>query len=402
MAEQVRNLLIGVFLIGAIILAVWLVLFLHPSVGNKGRTLYVEFTNVEKIGEGSRVTFAGKPVGEVVSVEPIRDGRLQRADRYGHLYAYTVTLAIDSSVEVYDTDEISIVTSGLFGERRINIDPMEPPPGVKPQPIGDRVIYAKSSDQMQDLLSELVGAADQMKETFALLGNFIEENGDVLGDAFLSLKEAFDAIQVSFDEINKTELVLNIKDALLGFTDLMDNLNKNIEQLEEEGFFTHLTNTFDNLSTTSEKAGDLADHLSLLTGNLNEGKGTVGKLFTDEALYQHTLALLCRGEELINDVNRYGFLFNTNNKWKRKEERRACMLRTRRPPPLACEVERLRTSLQALICSLQQEEKAHGPSAESQKALESLRKALEGLNRYSSASMGSCCTPHRQQARKGK
>ena len=119
MLDQTKNLLIGLFVLVATTIFIYILLFLHPSVGDEGQTLRVRFSNIDKVGVGTRVLFAGHPVGEVVSIQEVESAREQRHLHNGYVYIYELVLQIDTSVEVYTTDEISIRTSGLLGEKSI-------------------------------------------------------------------------------------------------------------------------------------------------------------------------------------------------------------------------------------------------------------------------------------------
>ena len=123
---------LGLFIIVAIGLAAWLILFLKPSVGDGKVVLTVRFSNIEKISEGSLVTFAGRQVGYVKRIKTIADPRKAPADVNGTLYIYELTLKVDSSVKVYLYDEIIFATAGLLGEKSIAIIPKGPPPGALP------------------------------------------------------------------------------------------------------------------------------------------------------------------------------------------------------------------------------------------------------------------------------
>src|SRR3990167_9348041 len=137
MGEQTKNMLIGLFVIVACVTIVWLIMFLKPSVGDGKQTLYVRFANINQINVGTRVLFAGKPIGEVVAIQEINDARKKPlSDVLGEIYYFQLVLKIDSSVHVYDTDEITVQTSGLLGEKSIAIIPKVPPKGVTPKLVG--------------------------------------------------------------------------------------------------------------------------------------------------------------------------------------------------------------------------------------------------------------------------
>lgn len=123
MILNIRNLLIGAFLVGAICLTVWMILFLKPSIGNGEKTLVVRFSNINKIGVGTRVTFAGKPIGEVTEVDEIVNARDEPTDSLGRIFFYQLVIKYDSSISVYTCDEILVQTSGLLGKNRSQSSP---------------------------------------------------------------------------------------------------------------------------------------------------------------------------------------------------------------------------------------------------------------------------------------
>jgi phospholipid/cholesterol/gamma-HCH transport system substrate-binding protein len=124
MGEKTKNLMIGIFVLSACALIIWFIMFLKPSVGDGKKTYYIRFSNINKINVGSRVTFAGKPVGEVVEIREIYQARDHAtADKLDRIYFFELVLKVDSTVNIYDTDEVALQTSGLLGERSVAIIP---------------------------------------------------------------------------------------------------------------------------------------------------------------------------------------------------------------------------------------------------------------------------------------
>ena len=68
MGEKTKDLLIGLFILGSIALIISIIMFLKPTVGDGKEILYVRFSNINKIAIGTRVTYAGMPVGEVIAI----------------------------------------------------------------------------------------------------------------------------------------------------------------------------------------------------------------------------------------------------------------------------------------------------------------------------------------------
>ena len=68
MTDKSKNILIGLFVLMSIIIIIATVLFLQPSIGDGKKTLNVRFSNISGIHIGTRVTLAGKPIGEVEKI----------------------------------------------------------------------------------------------------------------------------------------------------------------------------------------------------------------------------------------------------------------------------------------------------------------------------------------------
>ena len=248
LGEQTKNMLIGAFIIVACALFVSFILFLRPSVGDEGQTVTLRFSDINNVGVGTRVLFAGRPVGEVVAIEEIPDGRKQPVDEIGRVYTYQLKIKIDSGVKIYDTDEVTIQTSGLLGEKSIGIIPKAAPPGVKPKLITKEPIYADSVDPLENALVQISDVATEVERAFRLAADWLEENDQ-----------------------NMTKIMKNIK---------------------------------------------------VITTNLSEGKGVLGKLINDDDLYIRFSAIMSKVDITLDDINHYGLLFHSNKGWQRTRLKR--------------------------------------------------------------------------------
>ncbi len=313
MGEQTKNMLIGVFVIAACAVIIWLILFLKPTVGNAKETLYVRFSNVNQINIGTRVLFAGKPVGEVFAIEPIPNARLKPiADVIGEIYYYQLVLKVDSSVKVYDTDEVTIQTSGLLGEKSIAIIPKVPPKGVVPRLIYDgQPIYAESVDPLERAFTEISNLASDMQKTFQQLSCWIQNNGEDMGDAVRSFGGAMDEIQCAVHTINQEGILGDAKTALNQFTTTLHDVHDAITQLKQGEVFVNAGCMIKNLKSASH-------NIQLITEEIADGKGTLGKLVTDENFYLHLNSVLSKIDTLMSDINNYGLLFYQNKSWQRQ------------------------------------------------------------------------------------
>ncbi|MCB1080653.1 MAG: MCE family protein [Chlamydiia bacterium] len=369
MVDYMKNMLIGLFVVVACALIVGIILFLEPSVGDGKETLVVRFSNINGLSVGTRVMFAGKPVGEVVEIQQIPGARAKpTTDELGQVYFYQLILKIDSSVKVYNTDEITVQTSGLLGEKSIAIIPRSPPKGVKPTLISAKTpIYAESVDPLESAFNELGQLSDKVEETLDKIIAWIDQNGHELGAAIRSFDDAMTEASIALAHVNQTHLVEEVKEGVQNFSLAMKDVHYSLEQMTEDDVFTNLGITLKN----AKKASFAFDHLMQTTA---DGRGTLGKLFVDDDTYLRVTAILSKLDTLMNDVNHYGVFFNLNKEWQRTRIKQATALNALNSPEafrsyFNQEVDLINTSMSRLSMLVDRAEN----SPESEKIFESKR-----------------------------
>jgi phospholipid/cholesterol/gamma-HCH transport system substrate-binding protein len=325
MGEQQKNLLIGIFVIVACAAIVSIILFLKPSVGDGEKTLYVRFSNINKITVGTRVTYAGRPVGEVVAIDEIYQAREQPVDSLGRYYFYQLELKVDSSVQVYNTDEISLQTSGLLGEKSVAIIPKKPPKGVVPKLIKHQPIYANSVDPIENTFQQLGELADKMDITIDEITKWIQKNGPHVADSIKHFGDAMLTADIVMQKINQQQLVEEIKQSVVNFSNAIESVQRTIDELKQGEVFTNMTKVMNNLDSTTMS-------VAKITKDVAEGKGTIGKFVASDEMYLRVTALMTKIDTLMNDINHYGVLFNLNKGWQRLRTQRASQLNALQTP----------------------------------------------------------------------
>lgn len=323
MTEQLKNFIIGIFVIGALAVVAFILLFLHPFTGDERQLLHVRFADIDKVNIGTRVSFAGKPVGEIIAIREIDEGRKGPKDQYGHIYAYELTLAVDSKLEVFNTDQIALRTSGLLGERSVAITPFAPKEGQTPKRIGPHErVYAFETGSVESTLVEFKEVADRL---------------DVV----------LDEISDALEEIRKEELFKKVAETAQNLSEITaainqpDELSAIIRNFQE--FTAHLATRLPaSWDTIDEALGSLnvsTEHILNATGTVDrivnrvaEGKGTAGKILVDEELYLRLTSLLNKGEVVMNDINHYGLLYQLDKGWQRVRARRINLLEQLKTP----------------------------------------------------------------------
>ncbi|MES2344792.1 MAG: MlaD family protein [Chlamydiota bacterium] len=339
MREQIKNMLVGVFVLGACALLVSLIMFLKPNVGDGKQTIYVRFTNINNINVGTRVLFAGKAVGEVEAIEVIKDAREQKTDSQNQVYYYQLTLEIDSSVKVYTTDQISLETSGLLGEKSVSIIPRKPPKGITPKLITTQPAYGNSIDPIQSAFHELSTLASTMEGTFDEVTLWIQRYGQTVGCAIESAGDMMKELHKTIACANEMDIIGDIKITTTNLAATMQQVHSAMTELRDKKVFSNIASVVDNINTT--------------TSDIVNGKGALGKIIASPDLYLKVTDIMNKANTLMNDINHYGILFHLNKNWQRIRLQRANLLNTLNTPEsfknyFETEVDQINTSMERI------------------------------------------------------
>ncbi|HLF86909.1 MAG TPA: MlaD family protein [Nitrospiria bacterium] len=230
-----------------VIIAVLLLTFLTFRVGEftfikeKGYRIYALFDSAAGLDTKSQVSLAGVGVGKVEGIDLV-DNRAK------------ITMLIRPDVKLRKGAKASIRATGLLGEKYLEIITGKET-GILND--GDTIEASGEAADVDRLVNQLSSVAEDIKAvTSALKGSFGTEEG----------AESVKEIMSNFRDLSKN---LNL---LIGSN--RDSLGKSISNFEE---FSRLL---------KEDGPKLIKALNNITGKIERGEGTLGKLVSDEGLYK--------------------------------------------------------------------------------------------------------------------
>lgn len=309
MNDQHKNMLTGIFIIAACCLVVAVILFLEPEVGDGKKTLKVRFSNISKIYVGTRVVYAGRPVGEVMSITQNPNAREEKTDNLGRLYFYDLTLKVDSTVDVYHSDLICIQTAGLLGDKSIAIVPRPSPKGQTPLIVNNDILYADALDPLENAFNEMSVVSQQMQNTLNDVNIWMQNFSNDAGKA------------------------------IQNFGSSMNKIDDAITKLDQGQFFQNTASTLNSLDIVTKK--------------LANGEGTIGRILDGDTVFYKLEGLLSKADTLMDDINHYGLLFHSNRGWQRLRSNRMNQVASAKSPKaiskvLENEVNEINTALSRL------------------------------------------------------
>ena len=300
---------IGIFFIVGLAL---LVLAIELTVGvglfRRRYPLFATFRDVQGLDTGADVRLAG-----------IRAGRVEGMKIEGDMVR--VELAIESDLEVKKDSIARLDFRALSGERFVALS-LGTPTALRAEP-GD-TLEGETPASFSDVVDQLSGVADSVSDLatglnenaerlLTNLADLVEENRNALGTTAQNLASITGKLDRGTGTLG---LLLNDPTLYDRATAAMGDVQQSVQDLgrvasdladgkgtlgklltQDDGLYDQVRDTMASLEATSRNAEEI-------TANLRAGEGTVGKALTDDSLYneaQDTLRTVNRATQSVED-----------------------------------------------------------------------------------------------------
>ena len=289
---------IGLFVSVGIILFVTVLLYLTNNELDTEYKFGVRFENSMGLETGSEVKMLGQNIGQVSGLKILDD-------RAGVLVQVSINDQLGIKIPYNSTFEIK---GSIFGQTHISIVPGNSSEYVD---IGDQITGAISTElyDFDPVVKDLGVFSRQLSTTLTekeviALQNIIHNTDSLINETKNSLTFS--------KEINK--IIKNIENFSYELNSIGSNLGKDFSPkmaridsilIEIEDFSANLDIAAEGFNSFASSAGSLDSSMKILqdiVNELNEGKGTLGKLLKDDTLYENMNEVVSDAKDLINDV----------------------------------------------------------------------------------------------------
>lgn len=284
-----REIKTAILVIGSILLFIWGYSFLKgQNLFNNHKTLFVEYENVEGLTASAPVTISGKVIGKINGIKLNNNGKL------------VVELQInEDDFPISKTSVAQIYEPGFIGGKQIAIIPNYK--DTKLVVDGD---YINSNIKLG--LTDEVGQklAPTQKKIDGLLTDadklVVNLNSVLDEQTKQNLKQSISNLNKTLTEINTATQKVNgmLVTNEQNINASMANLNKttsNFAKISDDLEKAKLGQTVKNLEAT-------LDNVNKMLADMNSGKGTMGKLMKDEAMYNNFTKASKELELLLQDL----------------------------------------------------------------------------------------------------
>jgi phospholipid/cholesterol/gamma-HCH transport system substrate-binding protein len=281
----------------------------------RGTTLVAGFKDLVQLKAGDDVRMAGVKVG---SVEKTRLG-----NRRGE-----AILLIDPKISIPSDATASILMSGLIGGSYVSIDLGSP--GAKALPNGAEIRTIDSPD-LNTLMKQLSGLGKQLQDSlgsfsaafggekgggglFQKLDKLLSENSDRLNATMINLQQITDKVNHGEGTIGKLVNDPRLHDELLA---AVDEIQATAAQAKE--FVANASGIMDQVKAGQGVVGTLvydqkaaADikasitDLRSIADKMAKGEGTLGKLISDDSLYNNAQTTIKKFDRTLDGLNDSG------------------------------------------------------------------------------------------------
>ena len=254
------------------------------------KTYFTEYANVQGLNTASVVTINGVEVGKVVNInfskDPEKKGRL------------IVEFSVENDFEFSKNSVAKIYSASLMGGKSLAVVPSYEGELAKP---GDFLSGEIESDIFSSVTEKLNPLQAKVENVIVSVDSILYGLNDILN------QKSRDNLKVSIAHLSET--ISNFKSASESIDKMMltneakigntlsntEKLTQNLAQLSDTLNNANIGATIKNLETTVNQINDLLSAVE-------SGNGTVGKLFTDETMYNNLTNASKELEELLREM----------------------------------------------------------------------------------------------------
>lgn len=259
---------------------------------------YAKFDNVEGLEQSNPISINGLKVGQVEKIIP-------QTAKDGKLY-FVVKLLVDKEYHFSKSSKAEIFEPGIMSgkEMRVNLV-YDNAPLAKD---GDTLKGAYQSSLMNSLSSQVGPVKDQLQSVLTKVDSAIASTNKILDEQnrreikmlLSSLNQTVASFKATSDNTNKLissnqkgieEVVSNANETMKSAKIAVDKYGKVAENIDTK-----------KLNQTVEKLSEVSGKLNDVIAGIENGKGSLGKLAKDEALYNNLSDTSNNLNILIKDI----------------------------------------------------------------------------------------------------
>ncbi|MBF4472329.1 MlaD family protein [Flavobacterium sp. HJJ] len=283
-----REIKTAILVITSILLFIWGYSYLKgKDLFNSYKTFYSEYENVEGLAPSAPITINGLVVGKVKTITITEKGTL------------LVELQVNTDFPISKSSTTAIYDASLIGGKQLAIRPNYTDKNIAES--GDYLkgaVQASLMDSLGDKVGPVLAKVEKLMTSADQLVISFNEVLDAKGKA--DLKKSLAELSATMEQFHKVASNANVileenKGQLKGVVSNFNKVSDNFVKISDSLNKADLGLTVRNLNATLAKVDGIMK-------GIESGKGTMGKLMKDDALYANLSKTSKELELLLQDV----------------------------------------------------------------------------------------------------
>lgn len=269
-----------VVIIGGLIAFMSLQVSDDPGFLGRSKKAWFLLPNAGGLIKGSAIRSAGIPVGVIKDIK-LQDGKAR------------IDVTVTSDITLTRSATVDMKANGILGDKYVEISP-----GLSTDPEledGGQILNIKGGNGLDDLMAQISEVAGSLKEVSKNLSEAVSKDGTddhILGRIVKNIekltKNFSDISEANKDQIGQIVTQLN------GITKTVNDL---VNDESEHGFKK-------TWKTSMVRIDASLKNIEEITGKINRGEGTIGKLISDEKTADEVSAAIEGIGGMIDTANR--------------------------------------------------------------------------------------------------
>ena len=271
-----------VIIVGSLIAVMSMRVSDDPSYLGRSKKAWFLLPNAGGLVKNSAVRSAGIPVGVIKDIR-LQDGQAR------------IDITVKSEVPLTTSAAIEIKAQGILGDSHVEVYPGSPTDA--PLPDDAQIMNIKAGGSMENLMAQVGEVAASLKVVAKNLEEATTEDG--------TRKHILGRIVKNVETITQdlAQVTSENKDKIGDIVDEVHDITSSLREVMADNSDTGLKKTWSRLAATMK-------NLDEITGKINRGEGTIGKLISDETTAEKVESAIDGVNDLVSGASRIETAFD--------------------------------------------------------------------------------------------
>ncbi len=255
-----------------------------PSITGRAKNYDAVLTDASGLVKDSNVKMAGIPVGVISSID-LKDGKA------------LVHMKLRGNLPLTKSAEVELKPNGILGDKYLEVRPGDPKDEALPD--GAVIYNVKDKGSFDAVLNQVGKIANDVGEITLTLKKATTGNGDEESPIGRILRNIEDITG------DLREIADNKKDKIQETIDHVHAVAKSIDEFvndsSEDGFKTN----WKKMAKSLGKVDSILTNVDDITGKVNSGKGTLGKLVNDETTVEELNHAISGVNNMLDSASKF-------------------------------------------------------------------------------------------------